>query len=316
MNEEDSKVMNIRTHTNLFNTVYKNIKHYSFEDKVEQTFIGNETMCRFCGEVDKKFFKKKNAHTFPSSAGNKNWLYSKDECTTCNTKFGMYEDELANFNQIYRSVYGIGKKSPKYKQNGNIIHEKNQKLNIQFNPETTHIEMDEEYVKIKLKLIKQKYNPLYLFKSLCKIAYSILPIEKNDSENFTLFKEWLTNIDNTISTEGYEPYFHIFNKFLPFNSKPFLALYRRRDDLHNGINIPSFTFIFVYSHYIFQIFLPYYKPDVDKILLNEINLPLILQSFNPENKKINAIKGWVNKKVEQEPFNFNITYSNKFDDFI
>ena len=54
--------------------------------------IGGGTVCRFCGNDDRRKFRTK-AHTFPEALGNK-WVFSDDECDDYNARFSVYEDAL------------------------------------------------------------------------------------------------------------------------------------------------------------------------------------------------------------------------------
>ena len=75
-----------------------------------------ERTCRFCGKSypDVKF--SSNAHTFPESVGNKYHL-SDFECDNCNRKFGIYENDFANYIGPFGTLAELtGKKGvPKYK---------------------------------------------------------------------------------------------------------------------------------------------------------------------------------------------------------
>ena len=167
-----------------------------FAKELNKIVIGEDYICRFCGETDRKMFKKGNSHTIPEFTGNRN-LFSKDECKTCNELFSAYENELANHSYIMRVLFGIGKKNkstPKYKDDFIDIKMINGKLEIRTKESNNKIKsnktaslnftIDKFGTSVKLNIPLKKYIPLYLYKSLAKFAFSIMPQDELEKGNF------------------------------------------------------------------------------------------------------------------------------------
>ena len=73
----------------------------------EKRFLGNRNRCRFCGiEKSSDFGNQTNAHTFPEALGNK-YLFSLDECKSCNNKFSKYEDALCKAIGPFLTLGGV-----------------------------------------------------------------------------------------------------------------------------------------------------------------------------------------------------------------
>lgn len=323
---ETEKKVHIRTiesgklHENNFHCYYESI--VSFTEWKNIQYLGLEFKCRFCGETDRKQFKKGNAHTFPLSSGNK-WLFSKDECKKCNSIFGDYENELGSHSLLMRSMYGIRKRDgyPKYKNNLvsfkndtskveiKINADKKENINKEIDGETT-IELDfinNEQI-INLTLPEKEYIPLYLFKALAKIAFSIMPNEEFENNQFKIFTEWLRDKDSAFTDENYQPYFYIYhNRLTLIKREPLLMLFKKHSKYATN-NMPSFSFLFAYGNHIFQIFLPYYSNDERLLTENDIDLLIIPELLTKNGNKGNFIwlNGFSKEKTKYKDFKFSI----------
>ena len=86
----------------------------------------SQRKCRFCGKSVPQVTFKNVAHLMPEFMGNNN-IISDFECDSCNTLFGRYGSDLANFIGLSRTLsFSKGKEGiPKYKSpDKNLIIEK------------------------------------------------------------------------------------------------------------------------------------------------------------------------------------------------
>jgi hypothetical protein len=161
-------------------------------------FLGNANQCRFCNTIaPSDFGKKRNAHAFPEGLGNKS-LFLLNECKSCNSKFSLYEDALCKAVGPFLTLGGVrGKKG--VRQTGRSDSEsvlkhqiRNGKRHMSIgvkgldyrNPRILHKSAN-HYLKFPVK--GDRFVPRYAYKSLLKIALSILP--END---LALYRSSLT----------------------------------------------------------------------------------------------------------------------------
>lgn len=311
-------------HPNNFHCYYEPIVIYT--DWKEKIFIGKEFVCRFCDQKDRKKFKKGNAHTFPEFAGNK-WLFSKDECKNCNEDFSKYENELANHSLVMRTIYGTKtkkKSSTKLKNNLFSLHRESTglKMNIfsenkdKINPEKDgevifNVDFEKGESKVKVKIPEKEYIPLYLFKALNKIAFSIMPASEMENYSFDNFKKWIKDFDKAFeNNDGQEPYFYIYHNRLEFAERePILILFKKQLK-YESLNSPTYSFIFAYGNHIFQIFMPYCSSD-EWLIKEELKLLILPELITEKNGEGNFI--WMNgsnsNKTKYDNFEFTINRS-------
>lgn len=97
-----------------FNNHYSLIKRFNinlFHNKQKKIIIGDSNVCAICGKSKAQGATFKNSsHVLPASLGNK-WIFTKNECDTCNKLFGLeFEDNLAKMLLPDRVLYGIPKR--------------------------------------------------------------------------------------------------------------------------------------------------------------------------------------------------------------
>lgn len=151
-----------------------------FERK--KTFLGSKTprVCRFCHKTDKEVKFSNEAHVLPQFAGNRN-LMSYFECNECNDHFSLYEDSLAKYIGITRTIHQVkGKaatKVPKFKDPKTglqlFFDEVNQKMILI--QENGDVAIDEQNKKLIIKTTRNTYVPIHIPKTLLKIAFCLLP---------------------------------------------------------------------------------------------------------------------------------------------
>lgn len=224
-------------------------------------------ICRYCGETEKKNFKSK-AHLIPEFTGSKD-LFSFNECKNCNHKFGVnYENSLRNFavKNLFIPIKGKGgfKKHNDY-LNDSVTQFRNEKTLV---TTLNSKEFKNEIVngKMKFETISYPFVPLYVYKSLMKIALSLLKTE--DLKYFTTGLNWINNVEMQTKTEI--PLTVIINdEAKPILLKPIALLLRKKIEY----NSPEFTFIFSWGYYNFQIFLPFNSNDLN-LDYSVFNLPV------------------------------------------
>jgi hypothetical protein len=304
-------------HENNFHCYYESLVSYT--EWNEKIYLGNEFVCKFCGGTNRSQFKRENAHSFPAFAGNK-WLFSKDECKECNQTFSLYENELANFGLVMRTLYGMKTKkggATKYKSNAYSLQRDQSGLKMTIygdngkiiQPEkdgSVEFNMDfaNEEHSVDFTIPEKEYIPLYLFKALVKIAFSIMPRTEDKEDVFNELKSLLRVVDSSFTQENYKPYFYIYHsKFSFIKRNPFLCLFKKHPKYHNH-NIPTYSFLFSYGNQAFQIFLPYFSGD--RWLLNEKELKLLIIPELIVEKEKKGVFTWMNGFNKDK-----IRYTNK-----
>lgn len=300
---------------NDFLTFYNRIsKHNDFEKKM---YLGNDFICRYCGENNRKFFKFENSHTFPEFTGNK-WIFSKDECTECNQLFSLYENELANQGHVMRTLLGTKtkkKKSTKYKNKAFQLqrHETGFEMDIFHNPDIQSdrkkyggiihrydfIEQEDNSI---VSIPQMKFIPFYLSKCLAKIGLAIMPDSELNGSEFSELKRWLLTTDNF--PKGQEsPLNYVYTLNLPLaDRKPLLLLYKKKDEYRN-VPMPTYSLFFSYGSVMFQIFLS--NCESDNWIEGKIKIPImpVFIGKTPDEKKaFELIDGNIWEKVTSDGY--------------
>ncbi|MFA9466919.1 MAG: HNH endonuclease [Velocimicrobium sp.] len=207
----------------------------------------NNKKCRFCGKGEDEVSFNKIAHVFPESIGN-NALASNYECDTCNQYFGnTIENEYANFFSLYHSIMQIDGKSgiPKcsFKIPCSMRTDECAKycIDIDFKNNMPYIrkckEVDNRYVNCSNNSITVskpvgKYSPIAVFKSIVKMAITVMPIEELSS--FSSVIKWLLEPEH--SNFYSEKKLLVRHKMIPgFNVTkcPHYMLFRRKKTVWN-----------------------------------------------------------------------------------
>lgn len=182
-------------------------------------------------------------------------------------------------------------------KNGSSHHDEGLTINVDY-------EKNEQTFDFKFK--KKKHIPLFLFKALNKIGFSIMPQSELNSGGFEKFTLWLKTPEQTFSNELEQPYFYIYhNQFSGIKRKPLLMLFKKRAE-HEKSNFPTFSFIFMFANVAYQVFIPFYKGDEHFLHENTLYLPIIPEIITKKEGKNGFI--WMNgfspDKTELEDFHF------------
>ncbi|MDF1763284.1 MAG: HNH endonuclease [Oleibacter sp.] len=238
--------------------------------------------CRFCGGTSQTGAKfKKKAHAIPESIGNKN-IICNEECDACNEFFGVtYEKSLVEYFNIYRVIDGVKSKEgyPRISyQNGYAFHSNGV---AQVYSEDI---IEDEHGNVQIKLKSNEYfNENYFYKSLCKMALSVIDVNELPSLQRTL--KWLMDkyeagvdlplVGMLISPAGYE-------------SEPKIIIINRVDD---SLSSPHVLCELRVGYYKFLFILPY--SDKDELKYSSKNEMEELFKVFPQ---FSTDVGWIYKK--------------------
>lgn len=259
----------------LYNSFFKvyEVQHSIHSECTEKTYLGSRNKtCRFCGRNYPNVKFTYDTHVIPQAIGNR-YLLSRFECNECNKFFGKYEDSFVKFVSHLRPFVGVANKNRNNKRvkhketkTGLEIHSKPSGVDFYLEKNNTNIlKIDHEKLMVDLEVTIPPYTPLFVYKTLLKIALSCI----DESEIESLKKAFIflrtDNIDKKILELGY---FKAFVTKVPgeFNlfSKPFALLYKKKEASKNEPN-PSKVFSLYFASRVFQIFLPFNEEDRDLI---------------------------------------------------
>lgn len=254
--------------------MYYDVYEPIFLNKKKSIHIGNREnkTCRFCGKRAPEVRFRNKSHAFSKFLGN-DILYSHEECDSCNKKFSKFERHLANLTIPIRAasaVPGITSQPnythPYYPRN-RITHENGQKKIfscIKYPMAETNIEKKLSI----LRMVSYPYVPRLAYKSLVKMALSILPYE--ELEFFEETFHWLSLDDTTeklVETSSFRCISSFYPGPLPFDFVvAFLA--RRKED---SLIVPYMTFFLATGNISFQIHIPLSSKD-NHLIGQEISL--------------------------------------------
>lgn len=227
-------------------------------------FVGSKGACRFCGEVERKKFRKVS-HTFPEALGSK-WVRSLDECDSCNNLFSVYEDALAKAVGPILTIGGTLGKDNKVRQTGRSAgktvikhsHPPGGIRNLSFSNKLEETEpfgymnLTTGCLEMVMPLPPATFVPNLAYRSLVKMAIGILPVDR--LVHFQKLIDWLRNPSHA------GPFDHL-KVGISFgsigNAPPFAVgiLAQRTNDKHG---LPYMLFFFSAGSLCFQIDL---KPD-------------------------------------------------------
>lgn len=143
-----------------------------------------DKVCRFCRKKSPEAKFTQDTHVVSDMLGHNSW-YSDFECDDCNHFFGtMYESDLAHYLGISRTLTQTkGKEGvPSFTSPGDVIRAKRQRVqnesSVIISREDTSndaIVTDAENGQILIKVKRNPFTPLKVYKAFLKIALSVLP---------------------------------------------------------------------------------------------------------------------------------------------
>lgn len=252
--------MNITERLDFFRNNFDTISsgEYSRGEKITLS-DGDSRFCRFCQKDSTQTNFKNESHAIPECLGN-HQLILLDECDACNKFFSeKLEDHLDKFTKPYRIAGQIyGKKGiPNYRSN-------NKKNRVDFSDLPTFksqvgedfVTVDHQNKQITVKYHQEPHVPLAVYKTLVKIAVSV--IESSEVEAFRQTINWLFNPDLTFSV--LKPAL-LMHTFVP-GPRPIdgvcVTVLRRKAEIDN---VPYAIFVIAFGNAIFQIVVPSHIDD-------------------------------------------------------
>jgi len=247
---------------NIFFENYGLVKEFGpSEEKISGLKPKNSRICRFCSRKYPLVSFNMDAHIIPEMLG-RNKMISDFECDECNTKFGKYENDFANFLGISRTANFIkGKeKIPKFKsanknlvaetlddpEDGNIISIK------RFDGLDKTFEFDKENRQTIITYTKGPYTPLKIYKYFVKLGLSMLP--ESDLHYYEFAMKYIRSEKHDKEVTGFAM-MQGYQMPLTFQYRnPAFFLFKKKD-----IRKSLFNHVFYLStlNHIFQIVLPF-----------------------------------------------------------
>lgn len=234
--------------------------------KVKGLIPKTKRTCRFCKlKYDEVLFKK-DAHLISEFLGNK-YLLSDFECDNCNEIFSNYESHLAHFlgpHRAFQKLFGSNErykfKSPNKKltaENFKLYGLENSFSISREDVKDQTFEFDREAGTTLIRFTKHSYSPIFLYKSILKIALSCLRNE--DVADYDLAFKYLLS-------KKYDHYSKGISKLLSYSyppgighKVPFANLYRKNNDKQK---IFTHVFELTFMNHIFQMVIPFNKNDL------------------------------------------------------
>lgn len=220
-------------------------------EKIKLGNIGDK--CRFCGKSYPEVTFRNIAHAIPELLDNDK-LFSFYECDICNHKFGeTIEDHFSKYLFPYRvGSLILGKKGKiSYK-----VDEKNRldvsdgHFNVRESTTGSIFENVDDHTCI-LKIKRQTYIPIMVYKALVKIALTAIPDEELYNLHNTI--EWLSKKEKSI--EDFFGQFVMMRFFAgqkPFPYMKIIIFKRIRDDIEK----PMYQIALNFNNYNFQYIIP------------------------------------------------------------
>jgi len=234
-----------------------------------------DRVCRFCRKGFSETSFKSNAHFFPELLGNQ-YLLSDFECDSCNFILSKYENDLANFLGAVRTINGVSGKNkiPKYKSlESTLILSGNPSDStvtvLRTDNEDRSISYDSAGENILVKTTCNPYIPLNVYKSLLKIALSVLP--EQYIGDYTTAYEYVINKELDTRIHGNAIVVITTFPLTYFAKFPIGMLFKKRNDDEMGF---THVFCLYFQNLIFQMVVPLYKNDMHLYDRREINMPI------------------------------------------
>ncbi len=194
-------------------------------------------------------------------------MVSDFECDPCNSAFGKYENDLAYFLGIIRTIHGVNsknKKIPTFKSPGDLLvarstelHGINDGVKIDFNdPSILGIKINTETGKSEIQFSKQPYVPFNVYKALLKTALSIIPAKYVD--DYKRAYQALADNDDRLAA-----FANVIVYELPLEHKvdtPVCFLFKKKDKTEKII---SHIFALYFQSSIFQFPIPLFEEDIN-----------------------------------------------------
>ncbi len=232
-------------------------------------YLGNKQnrVCRYCGRQQPDVTFHNTAHAIPDQIGNKT-LFDWNECDTCNAHFSkMLEDDLGKWTLPWRTMMRTSGKQgiPTFKSRDKklrVAGANKNNLHMSIHADDERFSTDEERRRFSLKLERQPYVPMGVFKCMVKMALAIMPDQ--EGVDVSHLKQWILESSHS-HIESYPYRLIMFHQFVPGpvpSDRIDCLLFRRRPDREN---CPFYVFVLIFGNMICQIVLP--MPNEDQEII-------------------------------------------------
>lgn len=299
-----------------YKNYYRIIQYTDNQNSPQYVSNSKEKICRFCNRKSPEVTFKTKAHAIPELFGNKN-LISRDECDACNKFFGeKLEDDFSKYLGFERIAYQISGKNgiPSYKLNnklGRIDNLKNNIFVIQQCQDTNFFKIDKNKNEIIVHEDKTSFFPIAIYKTLVKMAISILPVE--ELQNFDDTIRWLKEEEHSNLMNSYA---EIIVKYIPVELQKYdnplkITGFIRKD---NNYLEPYYQVLLEFRSTSYQFIVPCRKKECIflKRKINNIIIPATHELIGDIGKS--EIKIWkeylnITQKFETKGRDFSYKYS-------
>lgn len=230
-------------------------------NRITKRIPKTERICRFCQKKSPDVSFKNEPHIVPELLG-KNFGVSDFECDNCNQHFSRYETDFADFLGLVRSFYFTQGKGniPTFKSPGESLVARmetlqggKKALGISDNNKGA-ITINTKTGETTIAYLKNSYTPINVFKSLIKIALTVLP-----ENEFRFYRE----INHFISDEENHEYYAQFAQILSYTTTerrehPSCYIFQRKRTIND---VPKHVFMLYFENFIYQVFIPRYAFD-------------------------------------------------------
>jgi len=212
---------NDEEHFHWFQKTYdiKRIIFGSVNEKLEDKFVDGVKICRFCKKTSDTVSFKQITHVIPQMLRRAKPI-SNFECDECNGLFSKFENDFSSHYMLHRAMFGHHKKKGgivKLKTKDDvqiqgvkkteeeltklgfsaddidrILNSNENIVKLIADPDDEGIEMTNDGNKLSITVLRQKYQPINVFKTLLKTGIAMIPQNEIDqySESIELlFKD-------------------------------------------------------------------------------------------------------------------------------
>ncbi len=270
-------------HTLLFKSLYshRGILLGAQRKKLEDIFEDGVKECRFCGKDENETTFKQVTHVIPQLLKRAKPV-SNFECDECNQKFSKYETDFSNYYLLHRAMFGHTKKSSglaklKTKSGAEIqglrktkedlkklldsdeeieqfINSNHNMVRLLANDEDEEIEVSDNGKTFKITVVRPTYKPLNVYRTLLKIALSLIP-----QDEFGSYKAMLNILNGDFSDLDPNLFSFIQCSLPKYNSYFNIPMFNHWDRNDSSESYPQKIFALYIDNKIIQI--PVFSDD-------------------------------------------------------
>lgn len=307
---------------NKLNEIERNYDLICFKEvkpNTSKSYLGDKDhkVCRFCGRDSDNVSFKKKAHAIPELLGNKT-LFSYYECDECNQKFSQtLENNLSAYLSYYRALVGIsGKRGKiKFKQHDINMHTQDNMFYIESIGENGKINIDENNHMLSIKINRDPYIPIAVYKCFVKIALTLLDEKDLDEVNWAL--QWVSEENHNQSNFNIKP-LYLYSVFTPGYS-PYenitVQIFRRKKQF--GYKVPYkykreyMLCVLRFENFIFQVNIPsIYDFNQGKITIKPFIYPGLGKNYPFGESDYQCVNMSCKEFINQELFTINLSFEH------